>query len=1254
MNNKKTKVKVKNFYAVLIGINNYKKNSLDGCINDVLEVNSYFKELCEAQEIEAGTKVNWKPVFYLAPLPSERNTIEEKGIKPGMETETEHHEVGHYYSPTRKNIVNAFKHFEQADSENEDYCLLYYSGHGSYVFTGKVLTQDGVPVFDDYEPSKELQTLVCVDSRNEGSRDLLDKELGYLITKTFKDKMPVSEGQEPKKGVHFLAVMDCCHAGSNTRAGEEDANTPKVRMNPTSANIIAAESLEGFTAKGNFFYEAFDEKQIKVKAGGLKHARYINLSAARASESAHEQPLSWKKTSAAGDQEKVTKQSGVFTYALLKTLRAGGAQLNYKELINRVRMGVRSLVDKQIPVLDKTDFRDDNLVFLGNQFVTPPYQYRVGHREVFDGKEFHINVGKINGLVMPSTEKGTATVQLNNDNKDIVEIKEVRELEAILDIRTEELSKELQQKLIKAKIKTMPFPKIKISIGKNISDALANRLKKTWKANTETYHYFEIVPSEESDIVYEIQSIQGKNQEELILVKPASEILEFPPCLSIGAFLEDLEKVGKWQATISLANPSTDIPANDISISVEILEGKPFTSKTLGDLAKRDWPNKHLDPEVIEVRYINDKQPAIKVNIINNSAAEQYWVGCLYCQSDFRITHKYLDPIEIGSLTVPSTNLTYPNGTETIDAIPLRFDPFFHEYGVTEVTAYLIILVSKQFIPPLDNFAQDAIDFGTGRKSKSYRDFDEVEKEDDWFTVKVPIKLSRPLQAVQLEEEEQKAISRTYAKGDRYNLPTASQLLTIASPKEFSATVQTTNRFSASKIGELLEREGHSTRGILPPGSLWANMEGVENIFTRGITSSVEAHQSILEFSRVRGVLNAEKPLKILPGTPLQQDEAILSVGYDVKHDIYLPLGFTNAAGEVIITELPSPTDMMIGSDQAYLAQDLQSTKDIPGSIKLFFHKVVWSKLSGRHDYDKLTLIRPNGDTLQKIVYKGRKDSERTALTTALQKAEGKDILLLAHGFTGDTDDMVEGIFDRTDLHQRFGAVLAFDYENLYTKIPDAAEKLGKMLKDCGLSDKRVTVVGHSMGGLMARSWIEQHGGDELVQKLIQVGTPNGGSSLVELRKKLIFWLTVGINGISFVQKHKSVFAFLSRMLGNPLFNSFRQMSPESEFLTGLNQAENRTDVPYHLIAGDTTEIEAIFDDDDPIWKKLKACFRDRSKFIFADYLLGNEANDMVVRLESMKALPWDFAGIAEPKCDHLRYFENQSALADLEKFLTH
>ncbi|MCB9263762.1 MAG: alpha/beta hydrolase [Lewinellaceae bacterium] len=1232
-----TQPRERNFYAVFIGINDYSRNPLSGCINDVLEASAYFERLCRIQEEETGLKVNWMPQYYLAPLVEEQEKLAKAGLRPGDDKlKVKERKADHYYLPTRRNIIDAFLHFEDANEKQGDICLLYYSGHGSYVHTFQVQDPNGAAVFSDYEPTGEMQTLVTIDSREEGKHDILDKELGYLIAKTLSGKMPGSEGAGEKEGVHFLSIMDCCHSGSNTR---DDKEAPTARMAPSGSGIILTTQIEGYNTgeEDHVFYKKFKEGQKRVAQEGLKHARYINLSASRNTERAHENLMVWQKKAETGSSAKVTQRNGYFTYCLLNALERAGAKINYRELIRRVEMDVRSMVDNQVPILGKTELKDDNLYFLGNEFVSPPHRYNVRYDD--KKREWYIDGGKVNGL-FPSPGAAKTTIRLADGSNREIEVREVKEMESVLDNSRAILKEEDKRKNLQATIRSMPFPRLNIRIAEPMDRGLKDTLEATWLNSRTPYNYFQLALDTDLPADYEIRVIQENGAILYSMVRRGSDIPIFPAQSSISALFGCVEKVGKWEATRKLANPDTGIPRSDIEVRVEVLENEPFfNASELKELAGRKWKKEFTDPDEVVARTVNGLQPAIKVEIINKSASRMYFVESLFLNSKYGIRTDFLDgqDTEIGVNTRRSVKLRFPVGNDSPEAIPLMLDSFYHKHGITEVEDYLILLVSRRKFPSLENYNQPPIDFENTRGEGFAISQEKAVKADDWFTIPIKVKVVFPLPEEKI---------RGGGASTRYN-----DVLRLSLPGQFESHVHLTNLAAARRRAKQLEEAGVPVRGLFPGPSLWAGFEGGESVFNRRLATAPDVHLSILELSEPAGTVDETRPLEIEPEQKLHLNEALISVGYDSKTGLYIPVGLTEPDGKVCIKYLPEPTPEVIGADGFEVGPGERS---ISGSVKLFFQKVLWSKLTGVKDFHTLSLVHgPKGAGWDKTEFHRDRDiAGQKQIREALES--GRPALLLIHGITGDSDGMLEAVFKNTNLHENY-TVLAFDYENLNTTVPEAAEALYKMLEACGVQDKQLTIIGHSTGGLVGRWLIERQGGARWVQKLIQAGTPNGGLELARIRKKVAGWLTMGINGFAFFQPYLPFLAFAGRLLDGKLFKSLDQLVPGEGFIQDIlgGSKELADGVPYNLIVGNTENIEAGFEKNDPLFRKIWAGIRSRSRYLAADMLFDDRPNDLIVRGESMKALPWAFADIAEPRCDHLRYFENEEALEALERFLS-
>jgi pimeloyl-ACP methyl ester carboxylesterase len=79
-----------------------------------------------------------------------------------------------------------------------------------------------------------------------------------------------------------------------------------------------------------------------------------------------------------------------------------------------------------------------------------------------------------------------------------------------------------------------------------------------------------------------------------------------------------------------------------------------------------------------------------------------------------------------------------------------------------------------------------------------------------------------------------------------------------------------------------------------------------------------------------------------------------------------------------------------------------------------------------------------------------------------------------------------------------FQTLSAYDYGLLTHNIPQAAVHLGEAIEELAASTgyERVHVIGHSLGGLIARYYVQRLGGDHYVHTLVTLGTPHQGTQL--------------------------------------------------------------------------------------------------------------------------------------------------------------
>ena len=108
-------------------------------------------------------------------------------------------------------------------------------------------------------------------------------------------------------------------------------------------------------------------------------------------------------------------------------------------------------------------------------------------------------------------------------------------------------------------------------------------------------------------------------------------------------------------------------------------------------------------------------------------------------------------------------------------------------------------------------------------------------------------------------------------------------------------------------------------------------------------------------------------------------------------------------------------------------------------------------------------------------------------------EAAGTPIILI-HGII---DNHTVFAFLRRTLNRRgFGRVITLNYSPLSDDIPRVARRLKslveKVRRETGY--ERVHVIGHSMGGVVARYYVQCLGGDKRVHTLVTLGSPHAGT----------------------------------------------------------------------------------------------------------------------------------------------------------------
>lgn len=1134
-------------HALIIGIDDYpiKHHKLNGCVNDATAMRNYLEGQFACDDLSIKTLFNG--------------------------------------DAKRQNIVDAFQHYKAA--KDGDVCFLYYSGHGSQAPAPKE--------FRHLDPDGMLETLVCWDSRLAGGRDLLDKELSYLI-------WDATQG----KDVHFVAVFDCCHSGTNTRNLGVTPRKAEARDLP--------DYLQDFRGVENYRISDSDRGREFTPPRG----RHVQLAAARDSETAKELQIG-------------NATRGAFTYNLISLLEQHAGALRYQDIVEHLRPRIANYVAEQSPQLDATHSQDKGLYFLGRapQFRDPYFTVD------YDGnaKAWFVNAGQVHGLPYDRANDIRFTVKTPEGEKE-VEVAGVEMTRSRLDTRRLSLQ---QDQSYQALLREAPLSPAKLYLLEDAAAAAMAAVRQAVKDSSQLYYQLTDKPDEAD---YHVRYIDGSLR--LTLPgddRPLFRRVEGHDERAVGIFLGDVAAVAKWRHVRTISNPRTTIRDEDFELEWLRVDPAHGTDDDNSPAERLDWQESQT--QVFRYDFDASKtgadrwlKPSTRLRIRNKSNRELYF-SAVNLSPDFGIANRFLP----GIFLKPGEEvwcMDYDYKT-----IELRVDDTFLKQGVNELTEVMKIFISTKQIDT-NKFNQDALEMDEQWEkatTRAGRERPSRPAQDDWRTVDLIMQVVRPALEADLEGGRSVAIGETL----RIEMPAGvSGMAALNNRMETERQLAGTRSLDAEPL-----RLPEATDGwaAFPLGEGMANAQPV----------------SILELYDVRGAenVNADSPARIQLRVKPQAGEFVLPLAYDPETNMYYPLGLSDENGVIVLDELPEPTAAgtrsLGGSIKIFftktLAQYLPVEYNHPQMAKAGL-ELLDSVATEGVDLDELARNASN----LKVVY------ENDLATIKQAVADAKTIVLYTHGIIGDTLDMPKSLKLARDaageeLAKHYDLVLTFDYENLKTPIQETAADLKRKLAEVGLTaghGKTLHVVAHSMGGLVSRWFIEREGGNEIVSKLFLLGTPNQGSpygSVYEMASTLVGSL---VNGASLFKPYILPLRYVGKFM-DQMFDTLKQMQPDSDFLKDLN---NGTDpgIPYHIIAGNTQLIpHSLQDKQDKLLKKIIERFRRRGHYNLLDALLFKKPNDIAVATDSITTIPGADRWQTPPKvydaaCHHCAYFAEPAGLEKL------
>jgi pimeloyl-ACP methyl ester carboxylesterase len=1033
---------------------------------------------------------------------------------------------------------------------------------------------------------------------------------------------------------HVVVILDCCHSGSGTRGEVETVRRAPVDHRPRP--------LDSFLPGVLTVAEAMTPRGMKAGAGWYAgtRGRHVLLAACRDDQTAKEYT---------GDGQR----RGAFSYFLVDTLKTFGGDLTYRDLFARTDSLVRSHIDAQTPQLEVVQAEDLAAKFLDGAVQTSSRYFIVDHTPGLAT----LRAGAIHGIAR-ATADGTTVLALfplsasdrDLDNLDhaVGQAKVIGVQAATCSLQISGLADPNTPATFKGIIVGLPTSRLVVRLeGKKEGvEAARTALKSAGQGGCPSIYVREVAELAETATLRLVAQRGQYLIKRIDSHRPLAEAIRDYSAASAELAIRPLEHIARWNSALHLENPGSGLGSDAVELTI-LRNGLPMEGTDI-----------RLEYQLNDENWV---EPEIQIRLKNKSSRNLY-CALLGLTEGFEINTKFF---ALGSLRLKPGEEAFAFDN---NPIPLIVPKALWDQGIIEVRDILkLIICTSDFDanllaqPPLaqpqpnseallsdeEKATRAATRGGPFRRESAVDrllsqvhtrafDFGAARDLGDWRTTDVMFTTVRPRDSVAVPRA-----GESRALGPGVTLEGHSAL---AGAKARLSSVTASSR----DLGGL----------ALPP--VLVENPSVSGPFTlvTATTRSDDPGLSVLELEDVAdpGAITPDTPLCLLVHQKLEEGEHVLPVAFD--GEFFLPLGRAERANgdmtRIILERLPGPAP-------ENLPAPLVDKRSLFGSIRIYFQKVL-SQVVG-FDYPYPVLAAASLDTT------GNPSQNADAERVCSLVSGAKRILLYIHGIIGETRTMVPSarlaqvaIAGKTGpLVEHYDLILSFDYENINTPIQQTARDLKARLAAVGLDPghgKMLHVVAHSMGGLVSRWFIEREGGNQIVQHLVMLGTPNGGSPWPRLQD----WATVSL---SLVLNSLTVAVWPARALSalvaaiESVDVTLDQMVPGSELLADL-AASPDPNLPYTVIAGDTAIKPAALrsqterDGASVLQRLLRRLSANNALRLAADQVFL-APNDIAVAVASMGSLgPTRSPAVAvlPSACDHLTYFSDSSGLEVLARAL--
>ncbi len=896
----------------------------------------------------------------------------------------------------------------------------------------------------------------------------------------------------------------------------------------------------------------------------------------------------------------------------------------YRDLFARMSAGVSSVVGSQSPQLEATQNEDLDATFLDGAIQPAPVTFTASYRQ----EHWTLSGGATSGIPAPAGSDAARlalypfdapAADLCDPSKAVAKAHVDDVLPASSRLVIEGKAKLDTKETYKAIIVSLPTPPLCFVLeGEAAACTMVREALKTASPEGKPSLFVREVSKGETP---EFRVVARDGQ--FAITRPNDErplVGQIDGLNAAGAkrAVSRLEHIARWTQTAQLNNPASTIQPDDVKLTI-LVDGKEVSGREVR----------------LEYQIQGGKQvrPTFQVSMTNNSQRT------LFCGL-LDLTQRY--QVDAGLIKAGCVKLE-PGETAwgyLGNPIPASIPDEVWKQGVIEYKDLLkLIVCTEEFDARL--LEQPALDLprtaratrGIGRNGSlsrlmqqvQTRGFGDVDADsiDDWRATEVSFTTVRPLPTTPLAAKGQAAV--TLGSGVKLEgHPSLKAKARLASAP-----------LSTRDIGYItLPRLLYDDPSVCQPLTFTAS---------RGSDPGL----SVLELTDVNdpALVTPDAPLRMTVPLALQTNEHVVPVAFD--GEFFLPLGrvVSRSADETVIAldRLPPP---------------LADSRSLTGAIKIFFQKVISKKVGLDFQYPILGAADVSPDGAVKPI--------RDTIQVRDRVAKAQRILLFVHGIIGDTQSMVPSVqlarlADARPLASLYDLVLTFDYENLNTTIEENGRLLKKRLEAVGLGaghGKTLDIAAHSMGGLVSRWFIEQEGGNQVVRRLVMLGTPNGGSPWPQVFDWATVALGLGLNHLTAIAWPASVVGGLAAWIENPTV-ALNEMLPTSKVLEALKQSPD-PGIPYVMLAGNTSIIPAAAESSNGGNASLLARLLTRLTSpellhkVAIPFFLDQE-NDVAVSVASMENIP---SGRKQPfdvrpvACDHLSYFRDPEGLKALATIL--